>query len=988
MTSKRTSVVLWHLRAMVASEQKGQLADRQLLERFVTRREEEAFAALVRRHAAMVWSVCRRVLPCWHDAEDAFQATFLILARKAGSAGTRGSLGGWLHQVAYHTAVKARAQAASRQRHERQVVDPAVSTPREQPTVDPLAEVTGRELFAVLDEELLRLPDRYRLPMVLCYLEGRTSDDAARQLGWSVRTLKRRLEQARTRLRARLTRRGLAPAALLTAGLTATTSAAGVSSSLTAATIKGALLMAAGQTATGIVSTPALALMNSPLPAMIGSKLKVTVAALVLACLIGTGVGAVAHRALADKSAVTAESGRSQSPTASAREPAAVRPVAAAEKKPARAPEARQIDLRGRVVDAQDKPVSGAQVAVFAQTVQPYKDKDLHTTDLNSLFWWHPLLGRVKTDAEGRFTLTFPHSQLPRWMKPPELAIIGMAPGHAVGWEGVEVKGDALEAVLRLGTEEPVRGRIVDLQGLPAVGVKVHLLKVAQAKSGKFTGLQFSHPLTDAPYWPAPATTDDKGQFVLRGVNRTMALRVRTQDDRFATDELALEPGGKDEVTLALPPARIFEGRVITEDTRQPMPGVGVHVGAWIKRDPRFVSLFTRTDKEGRFRVNHFAAESYYANTEEMEGQPYFAINHIDVPWTDKLKTKQNLEIALPRGVLQSGKVVDAVTGKPLADARLLYLPKLYNNPLLKPRRGVDLWVYQIGRARTKADGTFQIPVLPGPGHIEVHAPSGTEYVTHSRTRKEIFGHEREGGHWPAQGFIKLDIKPDSKPDEAIAKLLPAVTIQGQLLGPDGKPVAKARLAVRTLTADPHRETGITEEIVDGKLQTGPTIHVKDGQFKVPGCDPALRYRTYVLDEDNHRAATFELAGQDTTPKPRTVQWQSCASASGRFVADTGRPAAHYPLLLSIKETLTSEQAPLTLPSPPGGEGRVRRVMCRPAPFLDVIVTDKEGKGTLENLTPGVRYLLRQPDGKEIKEFRAEPGKKVELGNIVVDPKK
>ncbi len=978
MTSKPTSVVLRHLRAMVASEQQGQLPDRQLLERFVTRREEEAFAALVRRHAAMVWSVCRRVLPSWHDAEDAFQATFLILARKAGSAGTRGSLGGWLHQVAYRTAIKARAQAASRQRHERRVLDPVASAPRDKPTVDPLAEVTGRELFAVLDEELLHLPNHYRLPMVLCYLEGRTSDDAARQLGWSVRTLKRRLEQARARLRARLTRRGLAPAALVSAGQPATTSPAGVSSALTAATIKGALLIAAGKTATGIVSTPALALMNGPLQAMIGSKLKVTVAALVLACLIGTGASAIAHRALADKSAaaLAQRAGSVSDGQASvAYASGSSESVAAAEKKPARAPAASQVSLSGRVVDAQDKPVSGAQVAVFAQTVQPYKDKHLHTTDSNGSFGHHPLLGRVKTDAEGRFTLAFPRSQLSRWMKPQEIAVIGMAPGHAVGWEGVEVKGDTLEAVLRLGAEQTIRGRIVDLQGLPAEGVKVYLLKAGQAKSGKFTGLQFSHPLAHAPYWPAPVTTDDKGQFVLHGVNRTMSLRVRTQDDRFATDELALEPGGKDEVTLALPPARIFEGRVIAEDTRQPIPGVGVHVGARLNRDPRFVSLYARTDKDGRFRVNHFAADDYYTNTEEVEGQPYFAINHLEIPWTDKLKTKQSLEIALPRGVLQSGKVVDSATGKPLADASLLYLPKLFNNPLLKPRSGVDLWTYQVGRARTKADGTFQIPVLPGPGHLAIHAPHGTEYITYTRTRKEIFGHEREGGHWPAQGFVKLDIKPDTQPDEAIAKLLPAVTIQGQLLDPDGKPVAKARLALRTLTADPHRETGITEEIVDGRLRTGPTIDVKDGQFKVPGCDPALRYRVYVLDEDNHRAATFELAGHDTTPKPRTVQWQPCASASARFVADTGRPAGSYPLLLSIKEALTSEKA-------------TNIVMCRTAPFLDVIVTDKEGKGTLENLIPGVRYVLRQPDGKEVKEFRVEPGKKLELGNIIVDPKK
>src|SRR5262249_29881512 len=151
--------------------------------------EEPAFEALVRRHGPLVLGVCRRLLHNWHDAEDAFQATFWVLARKAGSITRKESVAGWLYQVAYRAAVKARTRAANQQQQERKA--------QPKPSTDPLAEVTGRELLGVLDEELQRLPQRYRTPLVLCYLEGKTRDEAAQELGWSVGTLKRRLEQGR-----------------------------------------------------------------------------------------------------------------------------------------------------------------------------------------------------------------------------------------------------------------------------------------------------------------------------------------------------------------------------------------------------------------------------------------------------------------------------------------------------------------------------------------------------------------------------------------------------------------------------------------------------------------------------------------------------------------------------------------------------------------------------------------------------------------------
>src|SRR5262249_53411156 len=157
---------------------------------------EGAFASLMRRHGPMVLRVCRRVLPHSPDAEDAFQATFLTLARKAGAVCWHGSVAGWLHGVAHNTARRARDASARRAHHER--LAPARAA------ADPLAEMSARELLDALDEELSHLPQKYREPLVLCYLEGAARDEAAQRLGCPLGTLKGRLERGKQRLHAAL----------------------------------------------------------------------------------------------------------------------------------------------------------------------------------------------------------------------------------------------------------------------------------------------------------------------------------------------------------------------------------------------------------------------------------------------------------------------------------------------------------------------------------------------------------------------------------------------------------------------------------------------------------------------------------------------------------------------------------------------------------------------------------------------------------------
>jgi RNA polymerase sigma factor (sigma-70 family) len=259
--------------------------DGELVRRFAADRDEAAFTALVRRHGPMVWGVCSRLACHPNDAEDAFQATFLILARKAGSLRNPESLGPWLFGVARRVALKTRH--AVLRRHAREC--PAEDVPA--PVDD---DMSWRDLRPVLDEEVGRLPEKYRLPFVLCYLEGVTNEEAARRLRCPKGTILSRLSRARERLRGRLVRRGveLSGAALATV-LTANAGPAAVPPPLVTDTVRAGLAFATGSAGAG----SAVSLASGVLHSMFLTKVKMTVATLVALCVVGSGAGLLGHKA-------------------------------------------------------------------------------------------------------------------------------------------------------------------------------------------------------------------------------------------------------------------------------------------------------------------------------------------------------------------------------------------------------------------------------------------------------------------------------------------------------------------------------------------------------------------------------------------------------------------------------------------------------------------------------------------------------------------
>lgn len=283
MAKLRYGVVLRYLRRAADAS----VVDRELLQRFLELRDQAAFEMLVCRHGPMVLGVCRRLLDRGQDVDDCFQATFLVLVRRAGSLSWDESIGGWLHQVASRVALKLRDAGRRRLASSCELDGEGL--------VDPRCETTGEvervELRDILDDELQRLPAKYRHPLVLCYLQGKTHEEAASELGWPRGSMARRLNRAQELLKARLLGRGVMLSAAWTSALVADSAEAAVPPALLTATVQAAEALAAGGSCAGIISDRLSELVEGAIETMFPSKLKMAVVVLAVLGILAGGVG-------------------------------------------------------------------------------------------------------------------------------------------------------------------------------------------------------------------------------------------------------------------------------------------------------------------------------------------------------------------------------------------------------------------------------------------------------------------------------------------------------------------------------------------------------------------------------------------------------------------------------------------------------------------------------------------------------------------------
>jgi RNA polymerase sigma factor (sigma-70 family) len=943
MAKKSLDGCLQHLCKLAAVQTARELGDRELLERFVAAKDEAAFAVLVKRHGPMVLGVCRRVLGSAHDAEDACQAAFLVLAQKAASIRKTTSLPSWLHGVASRVAAHLRRERTRRGRRERETQGPEVA--------DPAAEVSWRELQTVLDEELERLPDRLRAPLILCYLDGQPRDAAAQQLGLSIACLHGRLERGRKALCERLTRRGITlSAALMAAAIGEGVSRAALSPTAVVITTRAAVLIACGRTLQdGLVSTQILQLAREVAMNMFLTKLKLGASAFLGAALLAAALGG-------SLASVDAGQEAKAPPAAGSPRPAADKPLPSAA--PAAPPSAgtrgdarpaEQERIGGRVLDPDGKPVAGAKV---------------------HLLQWGPAFGGpspdqapkvwAETDKDGRFSFTAPRYQ-------GELFVT--AAGFAPGWEmtgrfpSVEIVGAPQETkpaadnlVIRLAKDDvTVSGRLLDIQGEPVAGATVRVFALKASPDGKLDKW-VAAVMKRAPGWSVPEheylssnfieglahffppiTTDKAGGFRIKGVGReriveftvegptieTKVIHVVTRPGLGDADiripehifffgggeikELGRKPYYPPRFTHSADPCRVVTGVVRDKATGKPIGGAVVR-----EEEPvRYPAYYNRTttDKEGRYRLTGLplTPEGPFAPRPNPSvvvlppaGEPYPALRQTVPP--DKEAKEAKFDFDLPAGVWLEGQVKDKATGRGVA-AHLQYFPftewRLEGRAILPNGGGVQQFRDPSRQLTADKEGKFRILVAAERGMLGATA-TGEES---DHYRAGVGADKLKGGEakeQPGGGNVfvnpprgpsvdSFDTLVEVKPEEGAPSvrcdvdLDPGRTLTVQVRGPGGKPLDGARV---------HGQSARFS-------YDGWSRDPRASEFTVYGLEPGRKRRLLLDHPKKNLAARYEVKGDE--PGPVVITLKPAASAVGRLVDDDGRPLANAEILVRFR---------------------------------------------------------------------------------------
>jgi RNA polymerase sigma factor (sigma-70 family) len=977
--------VLQYIRGAAEAEKLGGLPDRELLQRFVERHEEAAFAVLMQRHGPMVLGVCRRVLRQTQDAEDAFQATFLLLARGAGAIRNPDSVGGWLHGVALRAASKLRSKIARR--------PPATvaegQTSAGSAASDPIDEATWKELRVVLDEELDQLPTELRVPLVLCYLEGRTQDEGARQLGWTRRVFRRRLEKGRARLARGLARRGVALSAALFAVMLSQEAQA-MTAAMCAPVLRATVALA-GERASG-VSAAAWRLAETLVPSQVVSKGKLLLVLFLVVNMAAVAAGLVAISP-AQRKPQTDPITKAQ-PKREAEMPAGVELLGAT------------AVLRGCVQDASGQVVPHARLAVLAQ--RPYSPGEHGLRQ--------DMLVQGEADIDGRFQLVVP-ADFPTWYAERRVVVVASATGHAPATLAVPLRTGQPNLALNLSPDRPLRGLLTDRAGKPVAGVQLKVVRLGSAlreivqgsEEGQAGARASLRPGDTADFWPAPATTNAQGIFEFPSLGTVRNVWLQIHDDRFAVSTFPAEysdgrpiDGGRYGVGVV--PGQVLEGIVTAADTGRPIPHAiltAVNPNEWTEA-PRYelhtvarevprtarglpTSLYWtpwlhtvaqeatsrapcrefdgQADAEGRFRLR--VSSGYFIRLEAHAppGSPYMALSRVIDRRDDN--EQQRLNFALPRGVLLTAHVHDAASGRPGVGAVGYYVPDRDN-----PQVGREVLHGCDAHAVSGPDGILRLAVPSGHGRLCVHAPDGKFLAVPYRVQGEAAGRVSY-----AHGIVDLDLPVDAGEAKADVPLREGVSITGKLIGPDGRPVAAAVL-VSAAHVHPLNPA------------TARPLQCVGGEFVLPGCDLGRTYRVLFLDAERRLGAVADLiAGSRETPT--VVRLQPCGEATVRFADPDGRQLANLtvtPFVLLEPDVASDDSAALARRAT---EARPHEMAwADPLAYRHCLGphTEADGRITLTGLVPGARYGLTQWDGVRSScvagPFTIRPGETLRLPDV------
>ena len=936
------------------------LSDCQLLERFTASRApagEAAFAALVARHGPMVLGVCRKLLGDHHHAEDAFQAVFLVLARQAKSIRNPEMLGAWLYGVARRTALATRGRIARRDRTEleRAVRQPAASLAL---AADRVA--LEHEQAEALHREINSLPGVFRAPLELCYFEGLTLDEAAHRLQWPPGTLRSRLARARVKLRRGLTRDGFVPAAAATARADdRQRQPLAILPSLCDSTARAAVQFASARTGLGPLSEFAEAIARDVLSTLAWHKLKVAGLALFLVGFVAAGLGWLSRSPAMAAEPAQAKTA-SQAPLAQRAEPAATRPAHG------------RMTVGGRVLDPRGNPVPNAAVIVHGARRQ---GGDILRVSSNI----PAALGEAKCDGAGRFNIEMPRIRSATHYM---IGAAALAPGFGVGWVDLDIDAELPTAEITLRPEQVIEGRLFDVTGQAAQGVRVSVEAIGFPQNGPESlpdglagGPQFwSGNSAQTPQaWPKPAISDALGQFTIRGVGRDLRVSILLEDPRFARQRIKVDASaGADTTptTAVMEPAKVIFGRVTFEDTRKPVPHVPISIWAY-KGGPAYPSDH-ETDADGNFRAIPFSTEQYSVAAQAPDDQPYLSASTGSFEWT-KGTFERRVDLVLRRGVMLHGKVVEAGSGQPVEGAALGYVIRESEGSV------------PAARARTRPDGSFQFAVLPTPGTLAIIGPSD-EFVFEERGERMLREGRAGGRRQYAHAFVSCDLKPGVESRQLDVVLGRGATVKASVVTPLGEPVKNAWVFSRLLLEP---EPWATRRF-SGRFHGD----VHNGHCELHGLAQGADVAVYFLDSKNRLGATTEFSAKTAADGPVTVRLEPCGTAMARLVDAKGIPLPNYrdPYLISMivtpgRDGQSQEPADQDLPV------AVSDYLSRIDPdHYKELASDAEGRVTFPALIPGATYRVTDmttrddPGGRKTRKlFVARAAEAIELGEILIE---
>ncbi|HVX13531.1 MAG TPA: carboxypeptidase-like regulatory domain-containing protein [Pirellulales bacterium] len=599
--------------------------------------------------------------------------------------------------------------------------------------------------------------------------------------------------------------------------------------------------------------------------------------------------------------------------------------------------------VSGRVLLPDGQRAAAAQVAVAGHRRWHRRRGGRHDSEI---------LGQAVADDTGNFELTTPRTSTAEFY---DLFALAALDGYALGMTPLDADSQRSSSIVQLGKEEVLRLRLIDLEGQPAAGVELFVYQIGVVRSdwgGWFQNVTFSQSPERLPFWPRRMKSDDEGRVALGGFSQASGVVVVVDDPRFARERTTLGGNkGEKEQILSLPPSQIIEGTVSYADTGAPAPNTRLTM-----RD-----AVGNSDDRGRFRINPSAGAKMTILAFAAEGEPYLT-THTTFEWP-KGAAKHTIDVALPRGVLAQGHVVDQ-DGESITGAAVQYRP-LLRNP--NNRDSLQLgWQYS---AHTDTDGNFALPVLPGEGHLLIQGPHG-DFI-HQEIGSRVIDVDQPGGErLHPDAVIRLDVPPDKESVRADATLRRGVTVRGRLVGPDDEPVRRATIVSRL-------------QVLGFRFHGHVPTEIFDGNFELHGLDPEQSYPVHFLATDNEWGATATISGRQAGELV-TVRLVPCGTASARLLNKNGTP-------------LGGRQQTFELVVTPGVARHDRKAQEKGLLAMDGdfvanldrqhnwgLKTDDMGYISYPALIPGATYRLTIAIPDVAKEFTAESGKNTELGELTL----